>query len=319
MEQSPTAPAGLSFEGRVAIVTGAGIGIGREIALMLGRYGACVVANDYGGDFRGNPGDAARAEAVAAEIKAAGGTALANAVAVGSVDAARAIRDATLAAFGRVDILVNNAGVTIPGSFAAVAQADIERIVAIDYWGPYNLMRAVWPDMIARKYGRIVNFTSNALMGGYGGFASYASAKGGVFGLTTDAGTEGQPLGVMVNAVVPLAHTRLAGADVTAPADEFARWLQKNFQPRHIAPVVAFLASDAATMSGEIFCAGGGRVSRLAFANSDGFHDPELTPEQVARNIDTIRDLSRADVIVHGSDEMNRYMKWIPYPAPSGG
>ena len=301
------------FNGKVAIVTGAGAGIGREVALLLAKRGASVLVNDYGGDFRGNPGGAERAEQVVAEITAAGGKAVANAVAVGSLESALSMREAALAAFGRVDILINNAGVTIPGPFAEVSLADIERIVNIDYWGPYHLMRAVWPDMVAQGYGRIVNFTSNAVMGGYGGFASYASSKGGVFGLTTDAGTEGAPLGVLVNAVVPLAYTRLAGADVTAPADDFARWLQRNFHPRHIAPVVAFLASDAARMSGEIYCAGGGRVSRLVFANTDGFHDPELTPEQVASRIDAIRDIRGAEVIERGADEMNRYMRWIPF------
>jgi NAD(P)-dependent dehydrogenase (short-subunit alcohol dehydrogenase family) len=306
----------ISFDGQVAIVTGAGAGIGRESALLLASRGVRVLVNDYGGDFRGNAGGPDRADAVVREIVAAGGIAIANAVPVGTPEAAREIRCAAIEAFGRVDILVNNAGVTLPGDIAATSQADIERIVLIDYWGPYNLMRAVWPDMAAKGYGRIVNFTSNAVLGGYGGFAPYTSAKGGVLGLTTDAGTEGRPLGILVNAVVPLAYTRLAGADVTAPTDEFARWLRHYFNPRHIAPVVAYLSSREASASGEIFCAGAGRVSRLAFVNGDGFHSAELTPEQIAQHIDEVRDLGTAAVVATGADEMNRYMRWYPYPAP---
>ena len=306
----------ISLQGQAAIVTGAGTGIGREIALLLARRGARVLVNDYGGDFRGNAGGSERAEAVVQEITAAGGHAIANGTAVGTAEAAREIHRAALDAFGQADILVNNAGVTLPGSMAETAQADIERIVLIDYWGPYHLMRAVWPDMAARRYGRIVNFTSNAVLGGYGGFASYASAKGGVLGLTTDAGTEGKPLGILVNAVVPLAYTRLAGDDVTAPADEFARWLKHYFQPRHVAPVVAYLSSREATVSGEIYCAGAGRVSRLAFVNGDGFQSADLTPEHIARNIDQVRDLGNATVVANGAEEMNRYMRWFPYPAP---
>jgi NAD(P)-dependent dehydrogenase (short-subunit alcohol dehydrogenase family) len=309
----------ISLAGQSAIVTGAGAGIGREIALLLSRRGARVLVNDYGGDFRGNAGDQESAEAVVREITATGGTAVANGTAVGTAAAAREIHRAALDAFGRVDILVNNAGVTLPGGIAETAQADIERIVLIDYWGPYHLMRTVWPDMAARGYGRIVNFTSNAVIGGYGGFAPYASAKGGVLGLTTDAGTEGKSQGILVNAVVPLAYTRLAGADVTAPTDEFARWLKHYFNPRHIAPVVAYLSSREASVSGEIFCAGAGRVSRLAFVNGDGFHSAELTPEQIAQHIDQVRSLGNAAVVASGADEMNRYMRWSPYPAPGDG
>jgi hypothetical protein len=176
-------------------------------------------------------------------------------------------------------------------------------------------MRAVWPGMAERGHGRIVNFTSNAVMGGYGGFASYAAAKAAVLGLTADAGAEGRALGILVNAVMPLAYTRLAGADVTTRSDAFARWLERHFHPRQVAPLVAYLASAEASVSGEIFCVGGGRVSRFAFANAEGFHHDDVTPELVAENLATIRDMSSAAVLASGPEELQRYMKLFPFSA----
>ena len=303
----------IDFTGQAAIVTGAGTGIGRHIALLFAQRGANVVVNDYGGDSLGHAGSAERAEAVVREITEAGGRAIASATSVGTPEASLSIKTAALDAFGRIDILVNNAGVTLPGPIADTAQEDIERIVQVNYWGTYNLIRAVWPVMQAQRYGRIVNFTSNAVLGGYGNFAPYASSKGGVLGLTGDAGTEGEPFGIRVNAVVPLAFTRLAGDDVTAPEAEFARWLQRYFQADKVAPVVAYLASREAAVSGEIFSAGGGRMSRIAFVNTDGYFSPDLTPELIAEHINDVRDTGKSSVIASGMDEMSRYMAYRPF------
>src|SRR5437870_1441895 len=137
----------IDFNNQVAIVTGAGGGMGRDMALILAERGAKVVVNDYGGDIVGHAGNSAKAEAVAQEIRSHGGTAIANASAVGTPEAAQAIVKAAMDAYGRVDILINNAGVTAFGGLAEIPLEDVARVVGINFWGPYTLMREVWPIM----------------------------------------------------------------------------------------------------------------------------------------------------------------------------
>ena len=199
----------MSFSGQVAIVTGAGGGMGRAYALELARRGAAVVVNDYGGGVLGEQnGSAAPAEAVVEEISAAGGQGIANGLAVGTAANGRAIVRAALDAFGRIDILVNNAGTGIAGPFTAHDDEAIERHYATNLIGGHHLMRAAWPHMAENRYGRILNVSSNGALG-VGGNAPYGAAKAGMLGLTLDAAIEGKPLGILVNAVMPTSYSRL--------------------------------------------------------------------------------------------------------------
>src|SRR5689334_14174423 len=175
----------IDFSNQVAIVTGAGGGMGRDMALILAERGAKVVVNDYGGDILGHAGASAKAEAVVKEIRDAGGTALANATAVGTPEAAHDIVQCAMDAWGRVDILINNAGVTAFGGLAEIPLEDVARVVGINFWGPYLLMREVWPIMKQQGYGRILNVSSTASLG-MGTITPYSASKAGLIGLTTD-------------------------------------------------------------------------------------------------------------------------------------
>ena len=244
----------IDFFGQVAIVTGAGSGMGRATALLLALRGAKVVVND--------PAMAegySRAQMVVQEIMAEGGMAIAETTAVGPHDAAREIVATAAGTFGRIDILVNNAGIVRPGTVGKISDADVDLVQAVNLTGPFALLRAVWPFMEAQRYGRIVNVSSSGAMGS-GISGPYATSKAGIIGLTKDAGIAGRPLGIMVNAIMPAAYTPLMD---NHPDPAYREWF-KQFRPEQVAAVTAFLSSRNINCSGEIFAAGGGRVSRIA-------------------------------------------------------
>ena len=281
----------LSFEGRVAIVTGAGRGIGRHVALGLAKRGAQVLVNDYGGGLDTmTPGDLSVARAVTDEIEAAGGVAIPDATSVGTSDAATAIVTKAVEAFGRVDILVNNAAGFI-GVRGLTSDTDeqVDAVLRTNLMGGYHLLRQVWPMMVAQRYGRIVNLISGALLG-MPGTAPYSTSKGGLIGLTNVAASEGQADGIYVNGVWPIANTRM----VDALEDAAMRAAMVPFLPNLAAEPIVYLCSEENETNGEMFTVGGGRVARTAFYNAEGFHDPELTAESLASNIDRARDLSSA-------------------------
>ncbi len=299
----------ITFKNQVAIVTGAGGGMGRDMALCLAARGAKVVVNDYGGDITGHAGTATKAEAVVAEIRAAGGTAIANADAVGTLEAAQSIVKTAMDAWGRVDVLINNAGVTAFGGLDEIPLDDVARVLGINFWGPYLLMREVWPVMKRQGYGRILNVSSSASLG-MGTITPYSASKAGLLGLTTDAAIEGKPLGILVNALLPAGHTRLSGDDLTAP--EHAAWFRKYFQTTKIAEGVAFLVSRNMQYGGEIYDVGGGRVAKTGFFSTDGFFDPNITAESVAAHFDQVRDLSQGEFVTSCVDSTLRYAKFCP-------
>jgi NAD(P)-dependent dehydrogenase (short-subunit alcohol dehydrogenase family) len=308
----------LNFEGQVAIVTGAGGGMGREIALLLAKRQAKVFVNDYGGDGYGKPGTSARADAVVDEITATGGVAISNAIAVGSADAARAICAATMEAFGRIDILVNNAGVIAEGKIGYIADEAVDRLTEINFAGPFHLVQAVWPVMTEQRYGRILNMTSSAIFG-VQDWAIYAASKAALIGLTTSAAAEGAELGIIANSVMPMAHTRLVSAEgpsEKAMPPEVLKWLQDNFKPEQIAVAVAALVSREWTASGEHFSTGGGRISRIAHVGSKGFFDKHLTSEGIIEQSDPIRNLENARTLVSSIDDIRGYMDAIPLGSP---
>jgi len=303
----------MSLKDQVVIVTGAGGGIGRAAALLLGKLGARVVVNDYGGDTAGQAGDIGRAQAVADEIRAAGGEATANGEPVGSVRAAEKIRDAALAAYGRIDALINNAGIMAIGEVDEISDALLDRVIEINFLGAFRLLRAVWPGMKARGYGRIVNVSSSSLLG-FGDRAPYGAAKAALIGLTADAAFNGKPHGILVNSLLPAAFTRLTngqagGADAIDPA--MWEMLREKFAPEFVASTAAFLVSPKLSLTGEHIVSGANRVARLAHFETAGWRKPGLTMEDIALNIAEVRDTRRGAFVASGQEELALFM-----PAP---
>jgi NAD(P)-dependent dehydrogenase (short-subunit alcohol dehydrogenase family) len=268
-----------SFEERVAVVTGAGRGIGRSHALLLGARGARVVVNDLGGTIEGEGADAEPAATVATEIVGRGGTAVADTNDVSTEAGAGALIDGAVERFGRLDILINNAGIIRWESFPEVDAADLTRHLAVHVVGSFNATRAAWPHMIEQHYGRVVLTTSTGIFGLPKNLA-YATAKGGVLGLARSLATEGAAHGIKVNLVAPAAFTRMAGG--RDPGAVMA--------PDLVAPMVAFLAHEDCPVSGEIYTAGGGRFARLFIASTRGYVNEAPTIENVAEHWATIND-----------------------------
>jgi NAD(P)-dependent dehydrogenase (short-subunit alcohol dehydrogenase family) len=273
------------FEGRVAVVTGAGRGIGRAHALLLAERGASVVVNDLGGSMEGVGADAEPASTVAAEIVAAGGVALADTGDVASAAGAQALVDTAVERFGRLDILVNNAGIIRWAGFPEADADNLASHLAVHVGGSFNTARAAWPRMVEQGYGRIVMTTSSGMFG-LPHNLSYATAKAAVIGLTRSLKTAGAAHGIKINAIAPAAMTRMAGVarDDSPEATQMSADL--------VAPMVVFLAHEACPVSGEIYAAGAGRFARIFIAQTEGYvhPSPEPTVEDVAEHWATIND-----------------------------
>ncbi len=250
------------FDGQVVVVTGAGGGLGRAHARLLAADGARVLVNDYGGDTHGNAGTSAPAEAVVDEIRAAGGIAEAD-----SRDVSAHGEDVVAHAmecFGRLDAVVNNAGIANGGTVETMPAAEFQRVLDVHLGGTVAVCRAAWPIFRAQGGGRIVNTSSGSVFGLSGTFA-YITAKAAIFGLTRALALDGRDIGVRVNAIMPVAYSRL-----TAQSPDFAAILARSFPPERVAPLVAALASAAVPCSGETFIVGGGRTARVALATVPG-------------------------------------------------
>lgn len=302
----------IDFSGQVAIVTGAGGGMGRAYALALARRGAAVVVNDYGGGVLGEQdGSAGPAAVVAAQIVAAGGRAIASSMAVGTAINARAIVQAAIDAFGRIDILVNNAGTGIAGPFTAHEDDAIERHYATNLIGGHHLMRAAWPHMAAQQYGRVLNVSSNGALG-VGGNAPYGAAKAGMLGLTLDAAIEGRPQGILVNAVMPTSYSRLI-EQIPDPAT--VAWFRDNLPPEKVAAAMAWFLSRDCTETGRILLTGGGRLSSLIFAETSEIFDPEISAETVGARLGDVLDESALAPVHNQAEAGARYFRHMPWTA----
>lgn len=292
----------LRFDGRVAVVTGGGRGLGRSYALMLAARGAKVVVNDVGGSLTGDGADAGPAQQVADEIVAAGGDAVANADSVATAAGGEAIVAAALAAFGRVDVLVHNAGNVRRGSLREMTYEDFDAVVDVHQRGAFHLVRQVFPVMCDNGYGRIVLTSSIGGLYGNHDVANYAVAKAGVIGLSNVAAVEGADHGVTSNVIVPAAVTRMAeGIDTSA---------YPPMGPELVAPAVGWLAHESCSVTGEIFIALAGRMARAVIAETPGVYRPSWTVEDVAGQIDAIRDFSEPVVFPVVPDGHNEHIRY---------
>ena len=284
--------ADLRFDGRVAVVTGAGRGLGRSYAHLLAAQGAKVVVNDPGGTLSGDdnisrppPDDEAPADQVVAEIVAAGGQAIASTDSVATADGGRAIIDAALEAFGRIDILVHNAGIVRRGSLREMSYDDFEAVVDVHLRGAFHVVRPAFPVMCDAGYGRIVLTSSIGGLYGNHDVANYAVAKAGIVGLSNVAAIEGAAHGVMSNVIVPAAVTRMAeGIDTSAYPPMGAEL---------VAPVAAWLSHESCSITGEMLIALAGRVARAVVAESPGVYRSAWSIADVGAHIDAIRDMTK--------------------------
>ncbi len=296
----------IDFKGRVAIVTGAGGGLGRQHALALAARGARVLVNDLGGACDGSGGSQSAAEAVAAEIRAGGGEALANAASVTDFAAVQAMVQQAVAAWGRVDILVNNAGILRDKTFAKMELADFELVLQVHLMGAVHCTKAVWPIMSAQKYGRIVMTTSSTGLYGNFGQSNYGAAKMALVGLMQTLALEGAKNDIRVNCLAPTAATRMT--EGLLPQAVLAA-----LKPEAVVPAMLVLASqDAPTRT--ILCAGGGSFEAAHITLTEGLWlgTDAQTPERLAQRLAEVTDRSGETVpqsgAAQGSHELGKAM-----------
>jgi NAD(P)-dependent dehydrogenase (short-subunit alcohol dehydrogenase family) len=278
------------FDDRVAIVTGAGAGLGRSHAMLLASRGAKVVVNDPGGSVDGSGGANAVADKVVSEIKAAGGEAIASYASVAEEQAAQSIIDAAINAWGRLDILVNNAGILRDRSFNNMDMTDYEFVNQVHHFGTVYCTKAAWPIMRKQQYGRIVVTTSGSGTVGNFGQANYGAAKMAVNGLINVLRHEGAKYNIRLNAISPSALTRMT--ETLLPPD-IGPWMK----PELVSPAVAWLCSEECDQNGEIIAATAGGYARVQYFVTDGVQfDPAepVTIEMVRDSLGKIRDLSTA-------------------------
>ncbi|MEY2432147.1 MAG: hypothetical protein QOC92_1872 [Acidimicrobiaceae bacterium] len=293
--------ADLGLDGKVAIITGAGGGLGRSHALELAKRGALIVVNDLGGSMDGEGGSHTAAQKVVDEIKAAGGEAVPNYDSVATPEGGESIVQTAIDAFGRVDIIINNAGILRDASFKNMTKEMLEPIIDVHLKGAFYVTRPAWQLMRDQGYGRIVNTSSGAGVFGNFGQTNYGAAKMGLVGFTRVLAVEGAKNNIKANAIAPVAKTRMTEELLGAVADKLA--------PEFVTPVVTYLVHESCPVSGEVYSVGGGRVARVFIGVTPGYTDPELTPESVRDHFDQIRDETDYAVPANLNEEMGLALK----------
>ena len=293
----------ITFDEQVAIVTGAGQGLGRSHALALAERGARVVVNDLGGSRDGTGASSDAALGVVAEIEAAGGEAISNGADVTDASAVAEMVASAIERWGRVDILVNNAGILRDKSYSKMEQSDFDLVVKVHLTGTAICTKAVWDTMREQQYGRIVVTTSSSGLYGNFGQANYGAAKLGVVGLMNTLRIEGAKYNVHVNALAPVAHTRMT--DELLP-DE----VKELLKPEEVTPGVVFLVSKDAP-NGVVLAAGAGGFAAARIYETDGIWLPpaERTPENIAARFEEIQDPEGQKEFVGGGEQSMKFLR----------
>lgn len=283
------------FDGRVAVITGAGRGLGRSYARLLASKGARIVVNDVGASLNGDGKDAGPANEVVAEIKAAGGEAVSCTATVATPEGGKSIIEAALDSYGRIDVLIHNAGNVRYGSLEEISYEDFKSVVDVHLMGAFHVVRPAFPLMCKAGYGRVVLTSSIGGLYGNHSCVNYGMSKAGMIGLNNIVAIEGAPKGIKSNIILPGAVTRMAeGLDTSKypPMD-----------PELVAPVVGWLAHESCTITGEMLVSMAGRVARALVAETEGVYRPSWSIDDVGDQIEAIRDANRL---------------WMLAPVPTG-
>jgi NAD(P)-dependent dehydrogenase (short-subunit alcohol dehydrogenase family) len=292
----------IRLDNRVAIVTGAGRGLGRSHALLMAQRGARIVVNDVGAELDGTGADRSVADGVVDEIRAAGGQAVANYDSVATPQGARGIVKTALDAFGTVDIVVNNAGAIRKKPFLEHSAEDLAALVAVHQAGSFFVSQAAFEVMMKKSYGRFIFTTSVGGLRGNQYVAAYGSAKAGIVGLAYVVALAGAPYGIAANVISPYGYTRMANAPLT-PFDPSRGHVTR---PELVSPLVVYLASEECKLNHEILTVGGGAVARTVIALGPGWRAAsaqDMTPEAVRNHLDQIMDVSRFSNPLTSDDE----------------
>ncbi|CAD6188893.1 unnamed protein product [Caenorhabditis auriculariae] len=302
----------LRYDGKVAIVTGAGGGLGRTYALELAKRGCKVVVNDLGGDRHGTSSSTSMADKVVQEIKSAGGQAVAN---YDSVEFGDKIVKTAIDNFGKIDIVINNAGILRDVSFVKMTDLDWDLIFKVHVKGAYSVTKAAWPYMRDQKYGRVVVTASNAAIYGNFGQANYSAAKSALIGFANSLAQEGAKYNIVANTLVPTAGSRLT--QTVMPED-----LVEALKPEYVTPLVMLLTHDSFTETGKVFEAGAGWYGTLQYYKSKGKVVPNATVEDLQKNWSTITDMSGAKATANMRDataDIMEALEQVQQQKTSGG
>ncbi len=294
----------IRYDGRVAIITGAGGGLGKTYALMLGKRGAKVVVNDLGGKPDGTGASTSMADTTVKEIQEAGGKAVANYDSVSTPEGGKKIIQCALDHFGRVDIVINNAGVLRDKTFLKLTPEELEIVLDVHLKGAFFVTQPAFAAMKENNYGRIVFTASAAGIFGNFGQTNYGAAKMGLVGLSHVLALEGAKNNIKSNVIAPIAKTRMTEQLLGPLADQVL--------PEHVTPLVAYLTSEQCELSHEIFSVGGGRFARIFVGLTPGWYAGKgkvATPEDIRDHIDQIRSTDSYTIPANIGEEMMELMK----------